>query len=380
MTEINIPISILEFGSTHVRVAIYDKLTLNQILLYEQKINFIGNDVLNENHPVFDLIMKAEKKIGQHLNEVLLVLDNPSISSLDFSIQKNFEQKIVSKEDLNYLVNECEQIIKSYNKEKNILHVIISSITYDGKNIENPESISNEVEKVTIEIKFILIDKKDFDHIKNLLLKKHISLLNVYCASYIKSLGLLNKLSISNYSSFIDIGLKKSSLTVYKDNKLLYLNNIHIAGSHITKDISKVLKIDIRKAEAEKLKFSKRNKLENNSKDRELLKNIVNARLEEIIELLFIDCPLIKNNIFDYNLKLFFTGNGSRVLNENLLSFGSELNFIKEMTIIEENKEDCCESAIKFNNSKETIQPKKSGIIIENKGFFEKLFDYFTPK
>ena len=47
--------------------------------------------------------MKAEKKIGQHLNEVLFVLDNPSISSLDFSIQKNYEQKIVSKEDLNYL-------------------------------------------------------------------------------------------------------------------------------------------------------------------------------------------------------------------------------------------------------------------------------------
>ena len=380
MTEINMPISILEFGSTHVRVAIYDKLIPNQNLFYEQKINFTGNDFLNENHPVFDLIMKAEKKIGQHLNEVLLVLDNPSISSLDFSIQKNFEQKIVSKEDLDYLVNECEQIIKSYNKEKNIIHVIISSITYDGKNIESPESISSEVEKVTIEIKFILIDKKDFDRIKNLLLKKHISLLNVFCTSYIKSLGLLNKLSISNYSSFIDIGLKKSSLIIYKDNKLLYLNNTHIGGSHITKDISKVLKIDIRKAEAEKLKFSKRNKLENNSKDRELLKNIVNARLEEIIELLFMDCPLIKNNIFDDNLKLFFTGNGSKVLNENLLSFGSELNFIKEMTIIEENKEDCCKSAIKFNNSKETIQPKKSSIIIENKGFFEKLFDFFTPK
>ena len=159
MTEINMPISILEFGSTHVRVAIYDKLIPNQNLFYEQKINFTGNDFLNENHPVFDLIMKAEKKIGQHLNEVLLVLDNPSISSLDFSIQKNFEQKIVSKEDLDYLVNECEQIIKSYNKEKNIIHVIISSITYDGKNIESPESISSEVEKVTIEIKFILIDK-----------------------------------------------------------------------------------------------------------------------------------------------------------------------------------------------------------------------------
>ena len=35
------------------------------------------------------------------------------------------------------------------------------------------------------------------------------------------------------------------------------MNNTHIGGDHITKDISKILKIDYRTAEAKKLKFSK---------------------------------------------------------------------------------------------------------------------------
>ena len=65
---------------------------------------------------------------------------------------------------------------------------------------------------------------------------------------------------------------------------MLYLNNIHIGGDHITKDISKVLKIDYRTAEAQKLKFSKNTKFDSESEKENLLKKIINSRLEEIIE------------------------------------------------------------------------------------------------
>ena len=57
-----------------------------------------------------------------------------------------------------------------------------------------------------------MINKNNINIIRTVLLKKHISLKEIYCASYIKSLGLINKLEITGYSSFIDIGLKKSSL------------------------------------------------------------------------------------------------------------------------------------------------------------------------
>ncbi len=380
MTKITSPISILEFGSTHVRLAIYDKLILNQSLFYEEKIDFTRNEDSIENHPIFNLIMKAEKDLGQHLNEILLLMDSPSIHSLDFSIQKNYDKKLVTIDDINYLINESQQIVKKNNQDQDILHVIKSNIIFDNRSVEYTDSISQEVSKANVELKIILINTKTCNLIKNLFIKKHISLKSIFCTSYIKSLGLINKIGISGYSSFIDIGLNKSSLAIFKDDKLLYLNNTHIGGNHVTKDISKVLKIEYRKAEAKKLKFSKNNQLELHDKEQSLLKQIINSRLEEIVELLFLNCPLIKNNIINSDLKLFFTGNGSRVLNENLLSFGPEFKFITEMSIIDESNKDACDSALKFIALDEKKHTSKPALNLENKGFFEKLFEYFSQK
>ncbi len=380
MTKINSPVSILELSSTHLRLAIYDQIILNQRFFYEKKIDFTKNENSIENNPIHNLIMKAEKDIGQHLNEIILMIDSSSIHSLDFTIQKNFDNKVVVNEDIDYLINECKQIIKINNKDKDILHIIKSKINFDNKIIDDLKNISQEVYKATVEIKFIMINKRYSDLVKNLFLNQHISPRNIFCTSYVQSLGHIYKNGISGYSSFLDIGLKKSSLTIFKDDKLLYLNNTHIGGDHVTKDISKILNINYRKAEAQKIKFSRNLEKENDTKENELLKKIINSRLEEIVELLFLNCPLVVNNIFSSGLKLFFIGNGSRALNENLLSFGPEFNFINEMSIIYETKKDSCDSAFKFNNNNAKIQPQKHNLNIENKGFFERLFNYFTRK
>ena len=380
MTKISSPISILEFGSTCLRLVVYDKLILNQSLFFEKKIKYSRNENSIDSDLLTNLIIKVEKNIGQHLNEVFLTIDSSSICSIDLSMRKIYDKKIVTNEDINYLINECENLFKINNKEKEILHTIKSEIIIDDKAIQSTENISQKASKVTIELKFIIINKKIFDLIKNLFSKKHISLKKIFCASYIKSLGLINKIGITGYSSFIDIGLKKSSLSIFREDKLIYLNNIHIGGDHITKDISKVLKIDYRTAEAKKIKFSKNKNLDIKIENEKLLKKIINSRLEEIIELLFFNCPLIKNEYFNSELKLFFIGNGSKVLNENLLSFGPEFNFINEMSIIDEEKRGCCDSVIKFNAQNQKQNINKAFIYRENRGFFERLFDYFVKK
>ena len=380
MTKISSPISILEFGSTCLRLVIYDKSILNQSLFFEKKIKYSRNENSIESDSLTNLIMKVEKNIGQHLNEVFLTIDSSSICSIDFSMRKIYDKKIVTNEDIDYLINECINLFRINNKEKEILHTIKSEIIIDDKAVQSIENISQKASKVTIELKFIIINKKFFELIKNLFSKKHISLKKIFCASYIKSLGLINKIGISGYSSFIDIGLKKSSLSIFRENKLIYLNNIHIGGDHITKDISKVLKIDYRIAEAKKIKFSKNKNLDIKTENEKLLKKIINSRLEEIIELLFFNCPLIKNEHFNSELKLFFIGNGSKVLNENLLSFGPEFNFINEMSIINEEKRGCCDSVIKFNAQNQKQNTNKAFIYKENRGFFERLFDYFVKK
>ena len=380
MTNISSPISVLELGSKSIKFGVYDNFVLNQSLFYEEKIEFNKNEISIEKIPLKKIIKKVEKDIDQHLNEISLVIDSFSICSLDISIHEYYGKKIVTKEDLSYLINQCKQVIIANNKDKDILHTIVSKIYFDNKIIENFDNIFQEVNNAVLEIKFIMINKKIYNNIKSLFSNEHIHLQNVYCASYIKSLGYINKIGISDLCSFIDIGHKKSSLTIFKNNKLLYIANTHIASNHITKDISKVLNIDLRKAEAEKLKFSKKNKLEINIRENKLIKQIINSRLEEIVELLFLDCPLIKSNIINNDLKLFFTGNGSKVLSNNMLSFGSDFNFISEMTIIDEDKKDCCDSTIKFKSISEHIQPQEDKISLENKGIFERLFEYLSKK
>ena len=383
MKEIIKPISILELGSTHICLSIFDSTNLNNNLFYEEKIDYTREKNFLDEENIIKPIIDAEKDLGKHLNEIILLIDSSTIHSLDFSIQKNFDNKIISKKDINYLINECEKIIKINNQSKEILHTIKSSILLDNKIIKDVEKISSEESKtgkITIELKFILIESKLSNVLKNLFIKKHISLKYLYCTSFIKSLGLINKIGISGFNAFIDIGHKKSSLTIFQADKLIYLNNIHLGGDHITKDSSKILKINYRMAESKKMRFSKKSQTNNELEEDELLRKIINSRLEEIVELLFLSCPLIKRELFISDLKIYFIGRGSKVLNENLLSFGNEFNFIKDMSIIDENLKDCLMSAYSFASSFDKTHPQKLNLNLENKGFFEKLFEYFIKK
>ena len=372
------PTSVLDFGSTHLGLAIYENQIITQSLLYEEKIDYTKNQVSEELHTISSIIDKAEKNIGQHLNDILLLIDSSCIFSLDFSINKNFEKKLITKDDIDHLIIESENIVRSNYKSNYILHTIISKIFFDNKIIDNFENTNHVANLVCVDLKFILISKKTCDDVKNLLFKKHISVNQIFCTSYFKSLGLIKKFSISGYNSFIDIGFKKSSLSIFNNDKFLFMNNTHIGGDHITKDINKILKIDYRTAEAKKIKFSKNKHYKNINNENRLLKKIINSRLEEIIELLFNNCPFVTNNVLKSKISLYFTGNGSKVLNENLLSFGPEFDFVSEMSIMDEFKKDLFDATIKFHSYNQKLQPSKSIVKLENKGFFEKLFEYFS--
>ena len=122
------PTSVLDFGSTHLGLAIYENQIITQSLLYEEKIDYTKNQVSEELHTISSIIDKAEKNIGQHLNDILLLIDSSCIFSLDFSINKNFEKKLITKDDIDHLIIESENIVRSNYKSNYILHTIISKI------------------------------------------------------------------------------------------------------------------------------------------------------------------------------------------------------------------------------------------------------------
>ena len=55
----------------------------------------------------------------------------------------------------------------------------------------------------------------------------------------------------------MDIGYERTTALFFNNNKFQFLNSVSIGGNNITKDISKVLKLDINYSEDLKIKFNK---------------------------------------------------------------------------------------------------------------------------
>ena len=388
-------LTVVDYGSSKIRLCIYDKSLPNQKYIQDKICNndFSSYEInLDESEKILqELIHKTEKKINNHVNDAILMLDSSRIFSVDLSIQKKFDYEIIDKNHIKYLIQESKNLINNNYKNYKIIHILINKYFFDEKEFSYIPKKNIKCNKLILEIKFILLPEFLLKKITDSFKKIHISLNKIYCSTYIKSLKYLSFFENYKYKVFLDIGYKKTCLALYENNKLLYFNNIPIGGNHITKDISQVLKIDL--LESEKLKrtlhemditFSNISENEigdknlNKEEFKDLLNKIIYARIEEIINMSF------KNNFYLNFLKndeksiLIFTGEGSKILNKNSIYLKEEFNIFNEMNFFEENSEQICSSALKYSNSQNfeeiEIIPKKS----KKSGFFEKLFYFFN--
>ncbi len=398
MAEKNID-TYIDLGSSKIRIGIFDNNFNIQNFFDEKKsisdFSLINFDMHHSNKIIRELIQKAEKKIGVHINNVNLLIDSPYFFSIDISLKKNLEGKKVTDEDIQYLLQEGRQLIQSNYGDQKIIHIIIEKFIFDDKEFEYLPNEKIQCNFLFLEIKFLCLSNLIFDKLKKNLNENQLSIKNIFCSSYVKSLDYNNLFDNFDKKVFLDIGYKKTSITIFSKNKLISFKCIPVGGNHITNDISQVLKITKEDSESIKLSlnesqtiFSENMKEEpasdlkikkklNQNISIDLLKKVIYARIDEILNLCFknINFSLIVN---DKKNILIFTGEGSKLLNSNSIYLRDEFNFFNEMNFFEENNKKICMSGYNFNkknNSHEVnIVSKKPKKI----GFFEKLFHFFN--
>ena len=108
----------------------------------------------------------------------------------------------------------------------------------------------------------------------------------------------------------------------------------------------------------------------------ELLKKVVLARIEEIIELVFRDVNIINDYKISSNSILILTGDGSKIFNKNSFHLDDKYNF-KEISFYEETNLEICNSGLKFYKDSEEEEIKMSNKMLKKEGFFEKFFKFF---
>ena len=372
--------SILDFGSSKLRLGIFKNYLNNSKFISE--IDSLDNFEFKSHNEkqkqnLQDLIIKTEKEINQHMNNINVMFDCPKILFIDFSIKKDMDKIKSDNSVFKNILQEAKQIIEEKNKNYKILHIIISKYILDGIEFDNmPENII--IEEAILELKFILAPNIILDSIKELLKDNHISINNFYNSTYVKTLNYTSYFESFDIKTFIDVGYKKTSLALYKNNKLLFLDFLPIGGDHITKDISKVLKKKYNESEIlKKSLIQKEVTFINDEQNHDLLIKIIHARIEEIIDLCFkniTDIESIKNK----KSILIFTGEGSKILSKNSIYLKEKYNIFDDLNFFEENCETICTSAFNYessnNFSEAIIMPKKQ----RKTGLLERFFYMFS--
>ena len=316
--------TIIDFGSKNLRLGVFNQSS-EKIYSSNIKINeILENDNLDK--ALKKLVRDAEKQLSTHLADVNILYDSSEFNFIDFSIKKSFDQPTLISKHYKSLVEEANFIISENNFRDQVIHIDINNIIVDdNRKLENL-SDDIKIKSLILEIKFICLKKSTIKDLSNKFKKNNLNILCIYCSSYVKSFFYKKSIDTRKNIVFLDIGYERTSALFFNNNKFQFLNSVPIGGNNITKDISKVLKLDISYSEDLKTKFNKNeneisfNKISTNDINLfseiseknisiDLLKQVIQARVDEIINISIIQNNYFKNINSSEKPKIIFIGN-----------------------------------------------------------------------
>ena len=318
------------------------------------------------------IIVSLEKDSNEYIDNISLMLDSPKMLSIGISLSKKLDRSKLKKENIQFLAQEAKQQILKYYVNYDIAHIIINNYNIDGVDYSYlPDEIKCDF--VSLDMLFICLPTDLVLNFKNIFSKSNVLINQIICSSYAKSINYKDSLNLSGRTSFIDIGFNKTSIVSYYNDKILSIDILPIGGNHITKDISKILEIDLENSEQKKRDINQNYEFLN---DKGIpindLEKIIFARTEEILEL---SVKSIESNshVLD-KFKMVLMGEGSKILDN---PHKEKISFLNDIDFLEETLEDIWQSGCKFiseiNKHEVVVVPKK----LIKQGFFEKFFHFF---
>tara|TARA_B100000787_G_scaffold167977_1_gene155832 strand:- start:639 stop:1748 length:1110 start_codon:yes stop_codon:yes gene_type:complete len=356
-------------GFSKIRAGTFNKENQNEAFYAESK--FL-TDRSNLDIEIQKIISTFEQKTNEYIDNINLMIDSPKMLSIGISISKKLDGSNLRQANIQFMIQEAKQQILKHYMSHGIAHIIINNYKIDDIDYSYlPDEI--RCNQISLDIIFICLPKDLITYFKNIFSKSNILINQIICSSYVKSINYKDNFDFTGHVSFIDVGFNKTSITSFFNDKILSLDVLQIGGNHITKDISKILKIDLEQSEKIKINFDKSNKFLNDEDvPSEMFQKIIFARTEEILELC---AKSLEANLFTSNpYKMVLMGEGSKILDnqhKDKISFSNDIDFL------EETLEDICQSGLKFgmglNKQEVLVIPKKQ----TKQGFFERLFHLF---
>ena len=379
-------INIFDVGASKIRFTVFDK-KLNNIFSNNISISH-DKEYIDYLDQIKQIVKNAEKKISTHIENIVLATDTNELISINLSLKKIFDNEIKLFKVYKIILKELRQLINSNYPNYEIVHIIFQKGIIDKKiYYDLPEN--KNLKEISVDFKIVCYPKLILKNLNINFSKCNLEITNIFCSSYLKSISYFAKFDKKDIS-FLDIGLNKTNLIIYKDKKIVSISSIPIGGLSITKDIAKIFEINITDAEKIKKLFNKSgtefsysgnieetditvNQILKKRISIDLLKKVILHRVQEIIDLSFNSSfnGAFKKKI--NNINLYLIGEGSKLLNNNLFHLNDKYG-LSSINYYHETDVEICKSVLFYylNSSEISLNVDKK------KGLFEVFFNFFS--
>jgi len=181
----------LNLGPNKINAILIDKGNKNKIFNkdfdFENNFNDTKLVINNLNRILKNLIIEVEKKIGNPINTINLMIDNPETLSINTSVKKNFDNKKIHKNQIEYLIEDLKQQILKNSSDIKIGHILVEYYFLDGE-MYNKLPIGETCKDLVIQTRFICFSKIFTDSLKDLFFNYQIDINKIICTNYAKSL------------------------------------------------------------------------------------------------------------------------------------------------------------------------------------------------
>ena len=179
----------LDLCPTKLSIAAFKKFSDHSTFFKEYNcVTNLNKDQLNfENaeKTIEKNIFEIEKKTGEFLNDIYLMVETPESISINLSLIKDNEGKKIEKKNVQYLVQDAKQQILRSHHSKKIIHIIISNYVIDSIAYDYlPLDIN--CNKFSIDIKFICFPKNLVKKLEELFNNHQIFINKIICTNYAK--------------------------------------------------------------------------------------------------------------------------------------------------------------------------------------------------
>ena len=150
-----------------------------------QYSNFLIIDKIN--NILKKLILEIENNLDTSVSKINLMVEQENCYNIDLSIKTNFENKIIDKKDIEYLIQDLRQQLLANYPDKKFIHILVKKCIIDSDEY-NIIPIGNKCKNFIVDLSFIHIPKTLLNGLEDLFNEHQMFVNKVICTNYAKTL------------------------------------------------------------------------------------------------------------------------------------------------------------------------------------------------